>query len=96
MIPYEEDEVTRLILDDHDAGAFSPVSGLSVGEFRNWLLRYQTTGVELGRLAAGLTPEMVAAVSKLMRHQGGPISTRHVFLGPSVSGFEVQTDQKLR
>jgi ethanolamine ammonia-lyase large subunit len=69
LIPYENDEVTRLIVDSHDAGAFAPVSGLSVGEFREWLLRYETTTEELARLAPGLTPEMVAAVSKIMRNQ---------------------------
>jgi ethanolamine ammonia-lyase large subunit len=69
LIPYETDEVTRLIVDSHDATAFAPVRSLSVGQFRDWLLRYETTGVELAALAPGLTPEMVAAVSKLMRNQ---------------------------
>lgn len=69
LIPYEADEVTRLIVDMHDAAAFAPVAGLTVGEFRNWLLRYETTGEELAQLAPGLTPEMVAAVSKVMRNQ---------------------------
>jgi ethanolamine ammonia-lyase large subunit len=69
LVPYEADEVTRLILDTHDAAAFAPVRGLSVGQFRDWLLRYETTGTELAALAPGLTPEMVAAVSKLMRNQ---------------------------
>ena len=69
LIPYEEDEVTRLILDTHDARAFGPVAGLTVGEFRDWLLRYATTSVELAAVAPGLTPEMVAAVSKVMRNQ---------------------------
>jgi ethanolamine ammonia-lyase large subunit len=69
VIPYESDEVTRLIIDEHDAAAFAPVSGLTVGAFRDWLLRYETTGETLASLSPGLTPEMVAAVSKLMRNQ---------------------------
>ncbi|MEP6668344.1 MAG: ethanolamine ammonia-lyase subunit EutB [Chthoniobacter sp.] len=69
LIPYEEDEVTRLICDRHDRAAFAPVAGLSVGEFRNWLLRYETDTPTLTALAPGLTPEMVAAVSKLMGNQ---------------------------
>jgi len=69
LVPYESDEVTRLILDRHDRTAFSVVSGLSVGEFRNWLLRYETDGEMLSALAPGLTPEMLAAVSKLMANQ---------------------------
>ena len=68
LIPPEQDEVTRLILDRHDAAAFAPVAGLTVGEFRDWLLR-ETDGERLAGLARGLTPEMVAAVSKLMRNQ---------------------------
>jgi ethanolamine ammonia-lyase large subunit len=69
LIPYETDEVTRLIVDTHDADAFSPVSSMSVGEFRNWLLRYETDQDTLVALAPGLMPEMVAAVSKLMSNQ---------------------------
>jgi ethanolamine ammonia-lyase large subunit len=69
LIPYELDEVTRLIIDSHDSTAFGPVADLTVGEFRNWLLRYETTAETLAALAPGLTPEMVAAVSKLMRNQ---------------------------
>ncbi len=69
LVPYEEDEVTRLIIDSHDAEAFAPVKDLTVGEFRDWLLRYETTGDVLAKLAPGLTPEMVAAVSKLMANQ---------------------------
>lgn len=64
VIPYETDDVTRLILDTHDAAAFAPVAGLSVGELREWLLA--ADGQALTALAPGLTPEMVAAVSKLM------------------------------
>ncbi|MDK9558706.1 ethanolamine ammonia-lyase subunit EutB [Marinobacter sp. M216] len=69
LIPYESDEVTRLILDDHDAGAFSVISHLTVGDFRNWLLGDLATPEALAALRPGLTPEMVAAVSKLMRNQ---------------------------
>ncbi len=69
LIPYEDDEVTRLIVDGHDQDAFAPVAGLTVGEFRDWLLRYETTTETLAALAPGLMPEMVAAVSKLLRNQ---------------------------
>ena len=69
LIPYEDDEVTRLIVDSHDAAAFAPVSGLSVGDFRNWLLSDAATPAALHALAPGLTPEMAAAVCKLMRNQ---------------------------
>ncbi|MGI1669935.1 MAG: ethanolamine ammonia-lyase subunit EutB [Neptuniibacter sp.] len=69
FIPYEEDEVTRLIIDSHDAVAFTPVASLTVGEFRNWLLSEQADTETLKTLAPGLTPEMVAAVSKIMRVQ---------------------------
>ncbi len=69
LVPYETDEVTRLIIDTHDAQAFAPVSNLTVGEFRNWLLRYETDASILATLAPGLTPEMVAAVSKIMGNQ---------------------------
>ena len=69
LIPYETDEVTRLIVDSHDAAAFAPVASMSVGEFRNWLLRYETNQDVLTALGPGLTPEMVAAASKLMSNQ---------------------------
>ncbi len=69
VVPYEDDEVTRLILDRHDRAAFAPVSGLTVGEFRDWLLRYESDAAVLAALAPGLTPEMAAAVSKLMGNQ---------------------------
>ncbi len=69
LIPYETDEVTRLIVDRHDRAAFPPVSHFTVGEFRNWLLLDTTDSAALAALAPGLTPEMVAAVSKLMRNQ---------------------------
>jgi len=69
VIPYEDDEVTRLILDTHDAAAFAPVASLTVGGFRDWLLSEAATPPVLAALSPGLTPEMVAAVSKLMRNQ---------------------------
>src|SRR5215472_4393416 len=69
VIPYEEDEVTRLICDSHDAAAFAPVAHLTVGEFRDWLLSDQATMERLTSLALGLTPEIAAAVSKIMRLQ---------------------------
>ncbi len=69
VIPYEQDEVTRLVLDGHDAAAFEPVAHLTVGDFRNWLLSYEVDDGTLSKLAPGLTPEMVAAVSKIMRIQ---------------------------
>jgi ethanolamine ammonia-lyase large subunit len=69
LIPYESDEVTRLIADDHDPAAFALVSHLTVGDFRDWLLSDQATGGVLATLAMGLMPEMVAAVSKIMRLQ---------------------------
>jgi ethanolamine ammonia-lyase large subunit len=69
LIPYEQDDVTRLILDSHDAAAFAPVSHLTVGDFRNWLLSDMATTEVLAGIAPGLTPEMVAAVCKIMRNQ---------------------------
>ncbi|QHN02528.1 ethanolamine ammonia-lyase subunit EutB [Granulicella sp. WH15] len=71
VIPYESDDVTRLIVDTHDAVAFAPISHLTVGGLRDWLLSdsFDEDGVTPAALAEGLTPEMVAAVSKLMRNQ---------------------------
>jgi ethanolamine ammonia-lyase large subunit len=69
LIPYERDEVTRLIVDTHDAAAFAPIAHLTVGDFRNWLLSDAADEAALAALRPGLTPEMAAAVSKLMRHQ---------------------------
>jgi ethanolamine ammonia-lyase large subunit len=65
VVPYEADEVTRLIIDRHDAGAFAPIRSLTVGGFRDWLLAADPATVTA--LAPGLTPEMAAAVSKIMR-----------------------------
>jgi ethanolamine ammonia-lyase large subunit len=69
VVPYEADDVTRLILDGHDRAAFAAVCGLTVGEFRDWLLSDGATVERLAAVAPGLTPEMAAAVSKLMRVQ---------------------------
>jgi len=69
LVPYEDDEVTRLIHDTHDASAFAPLRAMTVGAFRDWLLSDEATEETLGAIAAGLTPEMAAAVSKLMRNQ---------------------------
>ncbi|MGD0893873.1 MAG: ethanolamine ammonia-lyase subunit EutB, partial [Terracidiphilus sp.] len=69
VVPYETDEVTRLIMDTHDAAAFAPVRSFTVGELRDWLLSDNATPARLAALAPGLTPEMAAAVSKLMRVQ---------------------------
>ncbi len=69
VVPYEADEITRLIVDGHDAQAFAPVAHLTVGAFRDWLLSEAADTAALRALAPGLTPEMVAAVSKLMRNQ---------------------------
>jgi len=69
LIPYESDEVTRLIVDSHSRDAFAEIAHLCVGDFRDWLLSAAADRDALVRIAAGLTPEMVAAVSKLMRNQ---------------------------
>ncbi|PWU26796.1 ethanolamine ammonia lyase large subunit [Pseudomonas sp. RW407] len=69
LVPYESDEVTRLIIDGHDRAAFAPVSHLTVGDFRDWLLGDAADEASLRALAPGLTPEMAAAVSKIMRVQ---------------------------
>jgi ethanolamine ammonia-lyase large subunit len=69
LVPYEIDEVTRLIIDSHDAAAFAPVRSFTVGELRDWLLSDDATPERLAALAPGLMPEMAAAVSKLMRLQ---------------------------
>ncbi len=69
LIPYEQDEVTRLIADRHDRDAFAPVAHLSVGGFRDWLLAFSAQEEVLTGLAPGLTPEMVSAVSKIMSNQ---------------------------
>jgi ethanolamine ammonia-lyase large subunit len=69
VVPYESDEVTRLIIDEHDAMAFALVKHLTVGDFRNWLLSDKVDALVLAQVAAGITPEMAAAVSKIMRIQ---------------------------
>ena len=69
VVPYESNEVTRIIFDTHDAPAFAPISHLTVGDFRDWLLAYETDTAKLAASAPGITPEMAAAVSKIMRIQ---------------------------
>ncbi|MBR1231455.1 ethanolamine ammonia-lyase subunit EutB [Bradyrhizobium sp. AUGA SZCCT0222] len=69
VVPYEDDEVTRLIVDSHDAAGFAAISSLTVGGFRDWLLSDAATGAVLKQISRGITPEMAAAVSKLMRNQ---------------------------
>ncbi|MDM0091685.1 MULTISPECIES: ethanolamine ammonia-lyase subunit EutB [unclassified Variovorax] len=69
LVPYESDEVTRLIVDTHDAAAFAPIAHLTVGDFRDWLLSEAADSAMLAHVAPGITPEMAAAVSKLMRQQ---------------------------
>src|SRR5882762_7474461 len=69
VIPYEDDEITRLIIDTHDTSAFAAISALTVGSFRDWLLSDAATSEVLKKLSRGITPEMAAAVSKLMRNQ---------------------------
>ncbi|MFA5984305.1 MAG: ethanolamine ammonia-lyase subunit EutB [Methylococcaceae bacterium] len=69
LVAYEDDEITRLIIDGHDPIAFSPISHLTVGEFRNWLLSEFASTATLSSIAAGITPEMAAAVCKIMRIQ---------------------------
>jgi ethanolamine ammonia-lyase large subunit len=69
IVPYESDEVTRLIADTHDRAAFAPIASLTVGQFRDWLLSPAAHAESLASLAPGITPEMAAAVSKLMQAQ---------------------------
>ncbi|MCV9388435.1 ethanolamine ammonia-lyase subunit EutB [Reichenbachiella ulvae] len=69
LIPYEEDDITRLAFDHHDPKAFQLISHHTVGSFRDWLLAYETDGALLKRISPGLLPEMVAAVSKIMSNQ---------------------------
>ncbi|QHO75099.1 ethanolamine ammonia lyase large subunit [Bradyrhizobium sp. CCBAU 051011] len=69
VIPYEDDEITRLIIDSHDAPGFAAISSLTVGGFRDWLLSDAATGESLANVSRGVTPEMAAGVSKLMRNQ---------------------------
>ena len=69
VVPYEDDEVTRLIMDSHDSQAFAPISSFTVGQFRDWLLSDAADTAALTAVAPGVTPEMAAAVSKIMRLQ---------------------------
>ena len=69
LVPYEDDEVTRLIIDTHDVQAFAPIAHLTVGSLRDFLLSANAEGDVLARIAPAITPEMAAAVSKIMRNQ---------------------------
>src|SRR6202045_3281508 len=69
VVAYEDDEITRLIIDTHNKSAFAAISSLTVGSFRDWLLSDAATSEVLKRLSRGVTPEMAAAGSKLMRNQ---------------------------
>jgi ethanolamine ammonia-lyase large subunit len=69
VVPYEADEISRLIADSHDETAFAALSHLTVGAFREWLLSNETDGAAIAAASPGITPEMAAAVSKLMRNQ---------------------------
>ena len=69
VVPYETDEVTRLILDTHDGTAFAAIAHLTVGGFRDWILSDAATTAALAALAPGVTPEMAAAVAKISRLQ---------------------------
>ncbi|KZX81763.1 ethanolamine ammonia-lyase [Oleiphilus sp. HI0009] len=69
LIPYEDDEITRLIIDEHNKAAFEPISHLTVGDFRNWLLSDLASTEMLTTIRSGITPEIAAAVSKIMRNQ---------------------------
>ena len=86
VVPYEADAVTRLIMDTHDAAAFAPVAHLTVGDLRNWLLSDAATSETLAALAPGLTPEMVAAVSKICRLQDLALIARKCRVGTRFRG----------
>jgi len=76
VIDPDTDEVSRLILDQHDPHAFAPIAHLTVGEFRNWLLSDRIDAAAVSAIAWGITPEMAAAVSKLMRNQDLVLAAR--------------------
>ena len=78
VVPYEHDEITRLILDTHDHEAFAPLASMTVGELREWLLAETTDGATIAATAPGITPEMAAAVSKLMRNQDLVLAARKI------------------
>ena len=78
VVDYDADDITRLSIDSHDAAAFGAVAHLTVGDFRNWLLAYETEAAALAAVAPGLTPEMAAAVSKIMRIQDMVLVARKI------------------
>ena len=65
-VPYEQDEVTRIIQDDVNEQVYRSIRNWTVAELREWILSEETSGEEIRRISRGLTSEMVAAVSKLM------------------------------
>ncbi|NVN44362.1 ethanolamine ammonia-lyase subunit EutB [Asaia siamensis] len=69
LVPYQQDDVTRLIMNSHDQAAFAPIASMTIGGFRDWLLSHQADTARLAAIAPGVTPEMAAAVSKIMRNQ---------------------------
>ena len=76
LVPYEDDEVTRLVLDTHDARAFRAIASMTVGAFRDYLLSEKATPAALAALAPAITPEMAAAVAKIMRNQDLVLAAR--------------------
>ena len=78
VVSYETDDVTRLIIDTHDANAFAAISHLTVGAFRDWLLSDTATTEKLSAISPGITPEMAAAVSKIMRNQDLVLAAKKV------------------
>ena len=66
VVPYEEDEVTRIIQDDLNIPQYEKIRNWTVSDLREWLLSEKTTGADIAKLRRGLTSEMVAAVCKLM------------------------------
>ena len=78
VIPYESDDVSRLIIDGHDAKAFAPISHMTVGTFRDWLLSDAATPEMLATISPGIMPEMAAATSKIMRNQDLILAARKV------------------
>lgn len=78
VVPYESDDVTRLIVDTHDAAAFAPIAHMTVGGFRDWLLSEEATTEVLAGLAPGIIPEMAAATAKIMRNQDLILAARKV------------------
>ena len=66
VVPYEEDDVTRLIYDDLNMAIYNEIKNWTLSDFREWILDDKTTGSMISRVSRGLTSEMVSAVTKLM------------------------------